>query len=486
MPLNAAELLLAIETPRGTSLRHRLTRALRDAIRSGRLPPGMTLPSTRVLAADLGMSRGVVVEAYAQLVSEGFLLSRPGAATTVAALPDAVLPEHWRAGRPPLVVPSALDLRPGPPDLSLFPRTEWSRAVKRVLAQLPPDELGYVEPWGTWELRVQLAEYLSRVRGAMTAPHGIVIVSGVTQGITLLCRLLLSSGHDSLAVEDPSNAVQRRLLTRLGIRVVDVPVDDEGLRVDELARTGTRAVLCTPAHQYPLGVALSARRRDQLLRWAADVDGLVLEDDYNADFRYSTRPLGCLQGMDPRHVALLGSVSKTLAPALRLGWVVTPPGVLPALRAAKRDDDYGSDGLTQHVLAQLLRTGSYDRHVRSARRRYRARRSALLAALGAALPGWTVLGIPGGLHLTVALPDDVDERRLVAATAELGVTVLGLKALNGTRSTQAGLVLSLARSSPDMLHEAVQRISRASLAWHRMSDQAAAAADATSLLWEQH
>jgi len=235
----------------------------------------------------------------------------------------------------------------------------------------------------------------------VATPDGIVIVSGVTQRLTLLCRLLLREGHDRIAVEDPSNAIQRKLLGRLGIRLVDVPVDEHGLRIDALAATGVRAVLCTPAHQYPTGVTLSAERREQLLRWADSVGGLILEDDYDAEFRYERSALTCLQGMSPSHVALLGSMSKSLAPALRIGWVVTPPQLLPALRRAKYDDDFGTNALDQYVLSGLLESGAYDRHVRIVRRRYAQRREAFMRALSWRLADWRVLGSAGGLHLTV-------------------------------------------------------------------------------------
>lgn len=458
MPLNAAELLVSLDGRGAAPLRSRLAAALRDAIRRGQLAPGSLLPSTRVLSGDLGVSRGVVVDAYAQLASEGFLRSTPGAGTTVAFLPQSALPEHWRGQRPPVRVPPPLDLRPGWPDLSAFPRREWAKATKAVLGYLPSSELGYLEPWGAWELRAQLADYLARVRGAMATPDGIVVVTGVTQGLALLCRILVREGHDTLAVEDPSNAIQRKLLGRSGIRLVDVPVDEHGLRVEALAATGARAVLCTPAHQYPTGVTLSAERREQLLRWADDVGGLIFEDDYDAEFRYERSALACLQAMSPTHVALLGSMSKSLAPALRIGWVVTPPQLLPALRRAKCADDFGSNSLDQHILSRLLESGVYDRQVRMVRRRYRQRREALVSALSRRLPEWTVLGSAGGLHLTVVLPPEVSERRVIAAAAERGLAVLGLEPMNGATAERGGLVISFARATPDMVEDAVDRL----------------------------
>ncbi len=483
MPLNAAELLVMLERSPSGPLRVRLAAALRDAIRAGQLVPGTTLPSTRVIAQDLGVSRGVAVDAYAQLAAEGFITTRPGTGTTVAFLPAAARPDFWTMGETVTAPVPDLDLRPGWPDLAAFPRREWAAAVRDVLGELATSALGYAEPWGPWELRRQLAVYLTRVRGAIAAPAGVVVVNGVTQGLTLLCRLLREQGQDRLAVEDPSNAFQRELLARLGMDVVNIPVDDQGLRVDALAGSGARVVLCTPAHQYPSGVVLSPTRRASLLRWAADADALVLEDDYDAEFRYERGPMGCLQGMDPLHVALLGSVSKTLAPALRIGWVLCPPQLLTGLRTAKRDDDFGSNAIDQHVLARLLELGTYDRHLRMLRRRYRQRRDALVEAFARALPDWEVLGSAGGLHLTVRLPDGVPEGRLLVAAAGLGLSVFGLGAMTAAANRPAGIVVSYARTTPDMAVEAVNRLVLAVHQLDQITPEMEATALANSVPW---
>jgi GntR family transcriptional regulator/MocR family aminotransferase len=449
MPSNAAELLLAaaVASPWRGTVRFRIAAALRDAIRTGHLEPGTVQQSSRVLAQDLGVSRGPVVDAYAQLAAEGFVSSRPGGSTRVAFLPIFV------GGAPP--APRKLgsrqgivDLRPGWPDLSTFPRRDWSAAVRDVLNSLPSEALGYIEPWGAWAMRHELA-YLSRVRGAVTTPDGVVVVSGVTQGTTLLGRFLLESGHRMLAVEDPGNAVQRKLLHRLGLQVVDVPVDEQGLRVDALAASQARAVLCTPAHQYPTGVVLSPGRRRQLLQWAEDDDALILEDDVDAEFRYERLPVACLQAMNPGRVVLLGSVSKTLVPALRLGWVVTPPTLTASIRGAKRDDDFGSNGLDQHVFARLLQSGGYDRHVRGLRRLYRDRRDFLVQALARRLPDWVLTGGAGGPILTILLPGHTPEGRLVATANELGLLVVGLGTMTGRADQPAGLEVSFARATQD-------------------------------------
>ncbi|MDQ6848837.1 MAG: PLP-dependent aminotransferase family protein [Actinomycetota bacterium] len=461
MPLNAAEILVALGGRGGPPLRVRLTMALRDAIRRGQLVAGTTLPSSRVLARDLGISRGVVVEAYAQLAAEGFVLSRKGAGTTVARLPSIT---GWTAAPPPPLPPTtstAIDLRPAMPDLSFFPRRAWGAAIRQAIATMPTSGLGYVEPWGTHAARNEVAQYLARVRGAMTSADGLLIVHGVTQGIALLARVLQRLGHSAIAVEDPSNALQRHHLRGAGLQVIDVPVDEHGLRVELLAQSGARAVICTPAHQYPTGAILPAERRDQLCQWAQDAQGLIVEDDYDAEFRYGHDPVGCLQGLDPGHVALLGSVSKTLAPGLRLGWLAPPAHLLEVLRAEKSHADYGGDAFQQYALTDFIASGAYDRQLRAVRRRYALRRAAFVAALQARLPGWQVMGSAGGLHVTVLLPEELPENQLVEAARAVGVEVLGAATMSGTYRYPPALVLSYAASTTGMLEDAASRLAHA-------------------------
>lgn len=462
-PRRASWLPATLSEQPGRTLRQKLREALKEAIRAGRLPAGATVPSSRALADDLGVSRGVVVDAYAQLVAEGFLTSRTGSGTVVSEVarpltrPAPEVPRAVAAGGPPY----RIDLRPGLPDLAAFPRAAWLTATRDVLRMLPDEELGYVAPWGVAALRAELADYLTRVRSAMVEPGQLLIVSGATQAMALLVRTLTEVGHEMLAVESPSNAVQRQVLRRYMPRIVDVPVDDEGIDVPALERTSSRAVLVTPAHQYPSGVVLSPARRSALMRWAERVGGVVIEDDYDSEFRYDRRPVGCLQGLGPRRVALVGSVSKSLAPGLRLGWVVAPPPLHEMLMAAKRDDDFGSPVLGQHVLARLLANGGYDRHIRRARRRYMDRRDALVAALAQDLPDWHVSGRAGGLHVMLRLPAGVDEEQLCAAAGARGLAVQGTRAMYGTLRAADGLLLSYARAPAGVLTEAVQRLAAA-------------------------
>jgi GntR family transcriptional regulator / MocR family aminotransferase len=433
---------------------------LRTAIRSGRLAGGARLPASRDLARDLGMSRGVVVEAYEQLVAEGFLVSRQGSGTRVADVrPAAPAGDATPASTAPPDL--AYDLRVGTPDLSAFPRRAWLAAVRQVMKTAPHQALGYGDPGGVPELRAELAAYLRRVRAADADPEQLVLVGGVAQGLHLIIRTLARAGPIPLAVEDPHSVRTLALLEAAGAVRVPVPVDQEGIDVDALRRTAARAVMVTPAHQYPTGVVLSPRRRAELVAWAAEVDGLVLEDDYDAEFRYDRDPVGCLQALSPQRVVLLGSVSKSLAPGLRLGWLVAPPKLAEAVRVARATSDLGSPVIDQLALAQLIASGAYDRQLRLLRRRYRARRDALTDALARWLPGAVVHGVSAGIQLYVELPPGHDEAAVVEAAAERGVAVEGVAPLRIAGGGPPALVLGFARLPEHRLAEAVRLLAEA-------------------------
>lgn len=450
-----AELLLGVLPGSALRLRDQLRRQLVEAVEQGRLLPGERLPPSRQLARDLGIARGTVVDVYDQLVHDGYLTARVGSGTRVAALPERAQAELVPSARAPMY-----DLRPGGPDLSAFPRTAWAMATGHVLRTLPDAELGYVEPWGTAALRGQLERYLARTRHVIADADAIVITSGVTQALTLTCRVLRDRGHQLLAVEDPSNAIQRDVLGRDGLSIVNVPVDEHGLDVAALARSGARAVLVTPAHQYPTGAVLTADRRDALLRWARAHDGVVVEDDYDAEFvraRDSTRPL---QADDPNRVLHTSSISKTLAPGVRLGWLVVPAELRAPLLEAKRDDDFGTDVLSQHVLAHLIESGAYDRHLRRQRLVYAMRRTALVAELGRLLPDWQVRGAAAGLHLWLQPPGAFDEAAVVGQARCRDVLVLGMSAMR-RHTDHAGLVLGFARLRAQHAPEVAARLAAA-------------------------
>jgi GntR family transcriptional regulator/MocR family aminotransferase len=435
-----------------------LTIALREAISTRRLTAGTRLPSTRDLAADLGVSRGLVVGAYEQLIAEGRLVTRRGSGTTVAALAAAPVRENLntRDGPSRPVAP----LRPGVPDLAMFPRTSWRRAYERVLTTALDADFNYGDPVGVPRLRRELAGYLGRVRAALVPPEGLIVTAGVTQGLALLSRALLARGTNRVAVEEPGPAALRDHMGRLGLRPVPVPVDGAGLDVAVLGRTRVGAVLLTPAHQFPTGVVLAPQRRAALIAWSRRVDALVIEDDYDAEYRYDREPVGCLQGLAPDRVALLGSVSKVLAPGLRLGWLVAPIEWLADLRAAKADADNGGPSLQQLAFAEFLATGGYDRHLRRARRVHRERRDALVAALRRYLPRARVGGIAAGLHLVVELPAGVDDAAVAARATQAGLGPLSLSELRMKPGGAPGLVLGYAAHTPHELTRAVRTLAR--------------------------
>jgi GntR family transcriptional regulator / MocR family aminotransferase len=418
------ELLLPLDRESAMPLRVQLEGALRAAIRSGRLAPESRLPSSRALARDLGVSRGVVVEAYAQLIAEGYVVSRAGGSTTVA---PALVPPEQPPDAGAVTVPPRYNFRPGVPDPGLFPRAAWAAALRHAVREAPDAALGYSDPRGVPALRTALAAYLGRVRGVVTDPDTIVVCSGFAQGLGLLCRELRAGGMTRIGVEDPCQPDLRALIARRGMESIPVPIDDEGLRVDALARTGVQAVLVTPAHQFPSGVVLAPARRAALVAWAQEHDGLIVEDDYDAEYRYDRVPVGAVQGLAPERVVYCGSVSKTLAPALRLGWLALPRRLAPALAEAKRLDDLGSPALDQLAFAHLLETGALDRHLRRARLHYRARRDALVAALARHLPRARPRGIAAGLHLVVDLPPGTDEDAVVEAGRARGVNIYGMR-----------------------------------------------------------
>ncbi|MFF9118430.1 PLP-dependent aminotransferase family protein [Streptomyces massasporeus] len=461
----AWELLLPAASAPARTRGRSLQAALREAVRSGRLAPGTRLPSSRDLAADLGVSRGLVTEAYEQLTAEGYLRSGRGAGTWVGAAVRAARPRaHDLAPR----VPGArADFVPGTPDLALFPRAAWAAAQRGVLAELPHQELGYPDPRGLPRLRTALAELLARRRGVVADPERIVVVSGVAQATALLGFALHARGVRAVGVEDPGSPQHDALYASAGVTAVALPLDDEGVALEPLRSSGVRAVVTTPAHQFPTGLAYSARRRAELLDWARSVDGIVLEDDYDGDFRYDRAPVGALQGLDPDHVAYTGSVSKSLAPGLRLGWLLVPESWTEEVVERKRTMDLGHPALDQALFARFLERGDYDRQLRRCQRAYRDRRDALVAALDAHFPGSEVSGIAAGLHVIATLPRRYGpEERFLARVAEAGVAVRPLSAYAHAPAGAEGdkevrLVLGYAHVPPARIADGVRLMAEA-------------------------
>jgi GntR family transcriptional regulator/MocR family aminotransferase len=436
---------------RGGRRRAQLEDRLRELVRDGTLAAGSRMPSSRALAVDLGVSRRLVVDAYAQLLAEGYLVARRGAGTYVAAAGTVEdMPPAPAASSAP-----QFDFFPGAPDLSAFPRALWLSATREVLRTAPDGAFAYPDARGAPDLRRALGAYLRRVRGVAVDPESIVVCAGATQGLALLGRALVAEGIGAIDVEDPGLPPHRAVLAYAGLQVCGARVDEQGLDVSSLR---SPVVLSTPAHQCPTGVVLSPQRRGELVQWARE-GGLVIEDDYDAEFRYDRAPLAALQGLAPDRVVYLGTVSKTLAPGLRLGWLIVPPSLSDAVVQAKALDDLGCSVLDQLVLARLLQTSAYDRHLRKARRRNRARRDALIGAVEQELPGARVSGVSAGLHALVRLPRGVELQALLAGAAEqsLGIYPLNLHRIDPGGPVEA-LVMGYANLSEPAIAEGVRRL----------------------------
>jgi GntR family transcriptional regulator/MocR family aminotransferase len=405
---SACEVLISLERGAGARLGAQIEGQLRAGIRSGQLHAGAQMPSTRDLARQLDVSRRIVVDAYAQLAAEGYLTLRQGARPQVSA---ACVPPPAAVDAPavPEVRRPRFDFQPSAPDVAPFPRSAWLRSLRAAIGSMSDAELGYGDPCGVLALRAALAEYLGRVRGVVGDTDRVVITTGYSQGLSLVARVLADRGARRIALEHPCDPEYHVIVRRAGLEPVAVPVDDDGLRVDLLPTAGVDAVVVTPAHQSPTGSVLARERRTALLRWLRATGAIAIEDDYDAEYRYDRAAVGALQGLEPEHVVYAGTASKTLAPGLRIGWLIAPAGLVPALRQEKRLADRGTSHIDQRAFADFVARGELDRHLRRMRQLYRGRRDALVAALADELPEARVRGIAAGMHVVVELAEADDE-----------------------------------------------------------------------------
>ncbi|MUL77253.1 PLP-dependent aminotransferase family protein [Mycolicibacterium sp. CBMA 226] len=417
-----ADILVNLDRSIRTGLAVQLQHQLRVAIQQGRLTAGTTLPPSRILAQQLGVSRSVVVTAYEHLTADGYLAGRQGSGTQVQHLGTSVLPAPTTE-----IAGHAVRLIGGLPDPALFPRAEWLRHYRAAVNDIPNNALTYPGPLGAMALRQALADYLARVRGVAASPENIQVTTGITQAVALVARALKARGGRAIALEDPCFAFHRDTITNAGLTAVPVPVDHDGINVDHLAGLDVDAVLVAPAHSYPTGVVLSPDRRTALVDWARRRKTLIVEDDYDAEFRYDRQPIGALQGLAPELIAYAGCASKTLTPALRLGWIALPQWLIDDVTRQKLYDDMGNTLLEQLAFARFMAGGGMARHLRRVRPTYRRRRDALLAALTVSFPDATPMGVSAGLHLHVQLPDHCDEDAIVDAAYRRGVHVGGAR-----------------------------------------------------------
>ncbi|WP_220700611.1 PLP-dependent aminotransferase family protein [Mycetocola lacteus] len=447
----------------GTGIRAGLASALRDAIATGRLSPGTRLPASRALAADLGIARSSVTECYAELIAEGWLIARQGSGTRVAARPAAPTPPLVSARPEPRRTPAAT-LVLGAANFAEFPRSAWLAAARKALAVAPHSAFGYGDPLGQPELRRALADYLGRVRGVRADPELIVITAGFADGLGIMARALHSRGAHTVAAEAYGLGLYRTLLEEAGLAPTSLAVDDAGARIEDLAGPDTpAAVLLTPAHQFPTGVVLSPERRSAAIAWARSTDAVILEDDYDGEFRYDRRPVGALQGLDPERVVYFGTASKSLAPALRIGWMVVPERLIPAVLRAKGAMETVSV-LDQLTLAEFITSGAFDRHVRMRRQSYRRRRDQLVDALAQSGADVRVSGVAAGLQAVLELPAGT-EGRVLHAARDRGVMVSGLSefrqvAAGADTRVREGLVVNFSAVSDAVWESALAELCR--------------------------
>jgi GntR family transcriptional regulator / MocR family aminotransferase len=444
------------EVPRGRRGRS-LADSLRNAVLTGTLPAGASLPSTRALAADLGVSRGVVVDAYAQLVAEGHLDSQQGSGTRVGRRRSTAPDDRTANGSGPAVRQLA-GQNPGQPDPALFPRREWLRSLSHASAELPDAAFAYGDMQGLHELRTAIAGYLGRVRSIVTDAGHVIIVNGFAQSLACIATMLVRRRADpAVAVEDPGSSGVVDQLRWWGVRPIRIRVDDRGLDVSELARRQVDAVVVTPAHQYPTGVTLAPERRHELVDWANRTGALIIEDDYDAEYRYDREPLTSLHALDPERVIAAGSISKSLSPSLRLGWMVAPAPVVAELAEIKGNMDLGTAALDQAALADFITSGALDRHLRRSRARYRQRRDALVTELRRRAPATEIAGIAAGLHVLVVLDEDVDELTVAQHARTLGFAAQPLGRYRDAPGPP-GVVLGYAALTPERIRAAAAEL----------------------------
>ncbi|OBB61703.1 GntR family transcriptional regulator [Mycobacterium sp. 852013-51886_SCH5428379] len=406
--------------PGARGVRDLLLDALREAVRSGRLAPGTVLPPSRTLAGDLGIARNTVADTYAELVAEGWLASRQGAGTWVVNTAARQQPSRPRGTR----VTPRHNLMPGSPDVAEFPRNAWLAAARRALTNAPNEALRMSDPRGRPELRSALADYLARVRGVRTSAENIVVCAGARHGVELLTRVFARTAPGRpIAVEAYGLFIFRDAIAALGGSTVPIGLDDHGAAVDDLAALDVPAALLTPAHHSPHGMPLHPARRTAAVEWAQRSGGFIIDDDYDGEFRYDRQPVGALQSLAPERVVYVGSASKSLAPALRLGWLALPDELVDPVLAAAGGEQFYVDAIAQLTMAEFIRGGQYDRHIRRMRIRYRRRRDLLVDALTRF--DVEVRGLSAGHNLLLTLPDGA-EPLVLRRAGEAGIACSGL------------------------------------------------------------
>jgi len=442
--------------------------SLRDLILRGDLESGAALGSTRRLARDLGVSRNVVMNAFDQLLAEGYLLARVGSGTYVAS--DAAFaparlpaPSPVRGTTHRQLRPDRIDFRSGLPELSRFPVTAWQRLSREVWNGLTPADLSYGNPEGRAELRLEIARYLGAHRGVRCHPDQILVTAGTTQAIGIVTRLFMRGSSCACILEDPITADLRKIIGGLGARIVPVAVDGRGLDTGRLpAGARPRFIYVTPSHQFPIGGTMPIQRRIRLLEYARSRGAFMVEDDYDSEFRYDAPPVSSIQGLDPRRVVYIGTFSKTLCPALRIGYAVLPPELVTRGRELKWFSDLHNASVDQIVLARFLRDGHFLRYLHASRKVYRAKRELLVRCLGERFGEEAeVLGSPAGIHLSARFAGIRFDRELVGRIDRAGVRVYPVEehALRKGRWTDS-LIFGYGMLTPERIAEGIAILCR--------------------------
>jgi GntR family transcriptional regulator/MocR family aminotransferase len=476
---------IALDPEGDVPMYRQLSEWFRRAIIDGQLQPGQRVPSTRALAGELKVSRLPVLSAYEQLHAEGYLETFTGAGTCVAGAIPLGAPEKPRRRRGPSATPAPSParrvaaramamagpeqtwlesqgaFRVGLPALDAFPHEAWARLLSRHARRVDTESLVYGDPLGYLPLREAVADYLRTVRAVRADASQVMITTGAQHGVQVCAHVLLDAG-DSAWMEEPGYPGAHQALAAVGAKAVLVPVDEDGLDVAEGIRRGpdARMVYLTPSHQFPLGVTMSASRRMQLLQWAAREGRWIVEDDYDSEYRFGGKPVPSLQGLDAdARVIYVGTFSKVMFPALRLGWLVVPKDLVPAFRAARDALDTCSPMLPQRALTDFIREGHFARHIRRMRTLYAARREALLEAIERHLPGrLQVVGAEAGMQLAALLPDEVDDLALSRRAAQAGVSIRPLSQCYRGPARRNGVILGYGGVDVPAIREGIRRL----------------------------
>jgi GntR family transcriptional regulator / MocR family aminotransferase len=438
-------------------MRVQLADQLRARIQRGELTAGTRLPSTRMLARTLAVSRGVCLDAYAQLRAEGWIAIEQTRRPVVRALPGAARTTAAESSEPSW----RYDLAPEHPDLLHFPRAAWAAAQRRAITSATVGELGYGDPRGPRRARVTLVAHLARTRGALIDPDAVAFTNGFTQALHLLCKALATRGARAIAVEDPSPPYIRQTIARAGLTTRPVPVDPAGVDISRLQTLEVAAVLVTPARQYPSASRLSAERRAHLAQWAASTGVLLIEDDHDGDLLDRRSSGGVLQALAPDSVALIGSTAKALAPALRLGWTSLPPAIHAAVLEERWYADSGVAAVDALALASFIESGEFGRHLRTMRTEYRRRHRALAAHLDAVHPQARIAGLEEGLHVTIELPSRFDDAQIAETLRRKRIDLRALSTFRDQHPGPPGLVISVAQITPDSAPTIAHQIGQA-------------------------